>query len=231
MRSKCIDLFLLIGFCAFGCFTASAQTDISASVYGAFSGTTNANGTTQSPANAAGGMVEVRHISNPIVGYEVTYSINRANQEYSTLFYPPTACPAQQPCGASTQFEAISANAHEVTGDWVVSLKIANIKPFALAGVGVLFNQPTGGQLTVNATTSGGSSTTSASVSGNSAAKPVFVYGGGLDWGLVPHLGLRFQYRGNLNKAPNLTSTGSPFTSATAFVHTAEPMIGAYLRF
>ena len=62
----------------------------------------------------------------------------------------------------------------------------------------------------------------------NTSTKPVFVYGGGLDWGLLPHLGLRFQYRGNLYKAPDLTTL---YTSSGAFTHTAEPMIGAYLRF
>jgi hypothetical protein len=60
-----------------------------------------------------------------------------------------------------------------------------------------------------------------------SSNKPVFVYGAGLDWGLIPHLGVRLQYRGNLYKAPELTTV---FTSSGAFVHTAEPVIGVYLR-
>src|ERR1700760_1515038 len=69
------------------------------SLYGAFSGTTNGNGTAQSPANAAGGMIEVRHISNPIVGYEATYSFNRANQTYSPSGYacPVTSVPSCPP--------------------------------------------------------------------------------------------------------------------------------------
>jgi opacity protein-like surface antigen len=76
--------------------------------------------------------------------------------------------------------------------------------------VGVLFNQPSSGQ---NDTTSD--------------TKPVFVYGAGLDWGLLPHLGVRLQYRGNLYKAPDLTTL---YTSTDAFTHTAEPMIGVYFR-
>ena len=35
--------------------TAQAQTDVALSLYGAFHGTTNGNGTIQSPANSAGG--------------------------------------------------------------------------------------------------------------------------------------------------------------------------------
>jgi opacity protein-like surface antigen len=98
-----------------------------------------------------------------------------------------------------------------VTGDWVASIHFATLRPFALAGVGVLFNQAVSGQS--NST---------------SSTKPVFVYGAGLDWSLLPHIGLRFQYRGNLYKAPDLTTV---FRSTNAFTQTAEPMIGAYFRF
>jgi opacity protein-like surface antigen len=103
------------------------------------------------------------------------------------------------------------ANAHEVSADWVASVKVRNLRPFALAGGGLLFDVSSGGQTDTS-----------------TAAKPVFVYGAGLDWGLIPHIGLRFQYRGNLYKTPDLTTL---FTSTGAFTRTAEPMIGAYVRF
>jgi opacity protein-like surface antigen len=208
--------FLLVGVAAIGSAAGYAQvgaaveavtrTDVAGSLYGAFGGTTTGDGVTQSPSNAAGGLIEVRHIVNPIIGYEGTYSFNRANQTYNPTI--PPECPVGTgPCDAPA---AVSANAHEVTGDWVASLKVANIRPFALAGGGILFNQPSGGQTNTN-----------------SATKPVFVYGAGVDWGLLPHLGLRFQYRGNLYKAPDLTRL---YTSTGAFTHTAEPMIGVYFR-
>ena len=188
---------------AVGAIAAQAQTDVALSLYGAFNGTTNGNGTIQSPSNSAGGLIELRHISNPLVGYEATYSFNRDNQVYRSACAGVT-CTSVAP-------QPVSANAHEISGDWIASVHIANLRPFALAGVGVLFNQPTGGQ----------SDTTS-------ATKPVFLYGAGLDWGVFPHLGFRFQYRGNLYKAPDLTRL---YTSTDAFTHTAEPMIGAYFRF
>ena len=190
-----------------GAESLRAQTDVALSLYGAFSGTTNGNGTVQSPANSAGGMIELRHISNPLVGYEGTYSFNGDNQRYTTTLATAT-CAIGVTCPSTA---SVKAHAHEVTGDWVASVHIANLRPFALAGVGLLFNQPGGSQ-----------SDTS------SATKPVFVYGAGLDWGVLPHLGLRFQYRGNLYKAPNLTKL---FTSTNAFTRTSEPMIGAYFRF
>jgi len=185
---------------------ASAQTYVALSLYGAFHGTTNGNGTVQSPANSAGGIIELRHISNPLVGYEGTYSYNRANQTYSVE-------PGAGTCAVGIPFtaETVKANAHEVTADWLVSVHAANLRPFVLGGVGLLFNQPSSGQTNTN-----------------SATKPVFVYGAGLDWGLLPHIGLRFQYRGNLYKAPDLTKL---YTSTNRFTQTAEPMIGAYLRF
>jgi opacity protein-like surface antigen len=192
----------------FAAASARAQTDVALSIYGAFNGSTNGNGVQQSPSNSAGGMLELRHISNPLMGFDVTYSYNRDNQAYAGTIVLPSPCPAS---GCTITSAAVKADAHELTGDYVVSVKIANLRPFALGGLGVLLNEPVSGQ----------SNTTS-------STKPVFVYGAGLDWGLVPHLGLRLQYRGNVYKAPDLTKV---YTSTGAFTHSAEPMLGAYFRF
>ncbi len=197
-------------FCfAFLCgAVAQAENDAAASLYGAFSGKTSSNNTVQSPSNQAGVLFELRHISNPLVGYEVTYAYNRANQAYSSgLSRTPGLCPGSG-CPAPV---SVPANAHEVTADWLLSFGVANLKPFLLGGGGLLLNVPA---------SSGGSTSTS--------TQGVFVYGGGLDWGLLPHLGLRVQYRGNLYKAPDLTKL---YTSTNRFTQTAEPMIGAYFRF
>jgi len=82
-------------------------------------------------------------------------------------------------------------------------------------------NLPEAGRHEACIPTKGGQSGTA------SNTKPMFVYGTGLDWGLLPHLGLRLQYRGNLYKAPDLTTV---YTSTGAFTHTAEPMLGVYFR-
>jgi opacity protein-like surface antigen len=205
MRRIChYGFLLLIGVTMIRATPAlRAQTDVALSLYGAFSGRTNGNGTIESPANSAGGIIELRHISNPLVGYEATYSYNRGNETYKPDCSGST-------CTALTA-QTVKAAAHEVTADWLVSVHAANLRPFVLGGAGLLFHQPTRGQTDTD-----------------SSIKGVFVYGAGLDWGLLPHLGLRFQYRGNLYKAPNLTRL---FTSTDRFTHTAQPMIGAYLRF
>ncbi|MGB6729421.1 MAG: outer membrane beta-barrel protein [Terracidiphilus sp.] len=204
-RSRWIAFFSLLSL-IFLSASARAQTDVALSIYGAFNGSTNGNGIQQSPANSAGGMVELRHISHPLIGYDVTYSYNRDNQSYFGSITNP--CPTSECTITAT---SVSANAHELTGDYVVSVKLANLRPFALAGVGLLLNEPVSGQSNTQ-----------------SATKPVFVYGAGLDWGLVPHLGLRFQYRGNLYKAPDLTTV---YTSTGAFMHSSEPTLGVYFRF
>jgi opacity protein-like surface antigen len=208
----------------------SAQTSVALSAYGAFSGTTNGNGTAQSPANQAGGLIEVRHITNPIFGFEGTYSFNRANQSYTSN---PGGCPA---FGCTISTESVSNDAHEITGDWVPSIRISNFRPFGVLGIGLLLNVPASGHATVTTTSPCSTTacpapapvtTTSSSPTGTSTTA-VYVYGAGLDWGLLPHLGLRFQYRGNLFQAPNVTKL---FSSTNSFTHTAEPMIGAYFRF
>jgi opacity protein-like surface antigen len=205
--------FLLIASSALYTVTASAQadavrnlsrTDVAVSLYGAFSGTTTGNSVQQSPSNSAGGLFEMRHIANPIMGFEGTYSFNRANQTYS----PAANCGVS--CGNITP-ATVSADAHEVTGDWVPSLHLGNLRPFGVLGVGLLFHEPAGGQTNTTSST-----------------KPVFVYGAGLDWGVLPHLGLRMQYRGNLYQTPDVTKL---YTSSGAFLRTSEPMVGAYLRF
>ena len=220
-------VFLLFLFAACAA-AAPAQTSVALNAYGAFSGTTSGNGVQQSPANQAGGLVQLRHIANPILGFEATYSFNRADQSYSSVFYPPTTSTCGLPCGPYTQTLHVPANAHEITADWTPSVHFANLRPFGILGVGLLLNVPTGTQ-TLTQTNGAGSSTTTTTTSNTStSAKPVYVYGAGLDWGLLPHLGLRFQYRGNLYQAPDLSSL---YTSTDAFTHTAEPMIGAYFNF
>ena len=224
MRMQWMQRAILVaGLAALAGATAYAQTDVALSVYGAFTGTTTGNGTAQSPSNAAGGLLEVRHISYPWFGYEGTYAYNRANQNYWS-FPPPgvSVCPTS---GCTITSGVVSANAHEVTGDYVASLKLklTSFRPFALAGGGLLLNVPSSGQTYCSPLI-----TVCTTVPTSNTTKPVFVYGAGVDWTLLPHIGLRLQYRGNLYKAPDLTKL---FTSTNTFTHTAEPMIGAFFRF
>lgn len=219
-----------------GASVGMAQTTVAGSVYGAFRSSTRAGSssifTVENPANAAGFLLELRHISNPLMGYEVSYSYHRANEVYSHTFN--VLCPAGPggTCPEQITTAAVPANAQEVTGDWVFSFRLANLKPFALVGGGVLVTSPTTGNVTATITDfyplTGLSSRTTSSIPTRTETKGVFQYGAGLDWTLLPHIGLRFQYRGNVYKAADLSSA---FTSTDKFTQDAEPMAGVFIRF
>jgi opacity protein-like surface antigen len=191
-------LFLALAFLP---ASAHAQFDVNASLYGQFSGTTTSNGISQSPENSAGVMAGIRRYERPWRGYEVTYSFNHANYDFS-----------------GTTVRSVEANAHSVTADYVVSLPIPGlgIRPFLLGGGGLVIFAPQG------MTAPQGAPAASLDT------KALFSYGGGVDIRLVPHLGLRVQYRGLLYSAPEF---GNAFASTSSFTRTAEPMAGLYLRF
>ncbi|ACO34522.1 MULTISPECIES: outer membrane beta-barrel protein [Acidobacterium] len=186
---------------------AQAQTSVGVSALGAFPSSTSSNMTEQNPYKQAGFMVELRHISNPLVGFDVSYAFHRANQSYRAHVVCPTSA---LPCSEPTA--SVSANANELALNWVVSAPILGFRIFALAGGGFESFNPTG----------------SNGVSTQSQTKGLYDYGAGVDWTVLPHLGLRFQYRGNVYKAPDLATA---FSSTDKFTHDAEPMIGAYFNF
>jgi opacity protein-like surface antigen len=232
--SRTTFLLALVGLAS---WSARAQTSVAASLYGAFSGSTTAPSTSNapggallSPSSAAGALIELRHISNPLVGYEATYAYNRANQSEIVTTATPPPCPTTNCIPSDNLTVAIPANAHALTGDWIVSAKVLHLRPFALAGGGVLFHVPTVSTVPTPYIACVGTvcERGTTNVSTNTQTKGVFVYGVGVDWGLLPHMGLRLQYRGNVYK---LSSLLKGYSSDSAFTHTAEPMLGLYFRF
>ena len=234
---------LLGGAVAWSAASASAQTDVAGSVDGAFSGATK-SGTpqtgevTQHSSDSVGGLLEVRHIHNALVGFEgaYAYSYHRVNQTYSytsTVYPPTTPCPISPagiivncPTGpiVSSAVSSVSANAHAITAAWVLSRKMRNFRSFALVGGGLLIFVPSGGQPGTH-----------------SATKPMFQFGAGLDWGISSHFGLRLQDRESIYKSPQLISSlretyqgsyiaSQPFKYGFTS-YTQEPAIGIYYRF
>ena len=190
---------------------AAGQTDVGLNAYGAFNGigstTVNYYAEYFHPANAAGGMLEVRHIHSPWVGFEATYSLNRANQRYAYLTFGPVPH-----SGFGSGLFSVSAFAHEIAGDWIVTNHLTkSLRLFALAGAGVQITVPSGGPSYTQ-----------------SSATAVYIYGAGVDWQGFRHFGLRAQYRGDIHKAPQIDTQFPPLNS---FIHTAEPMVGVYYRF
>lgn len=193
--------FLILVLALFSPIPAQAQSEIAVSAIGSFSSTTQGIYTHQDPFDQAGVLLQLRHIRNPLFGYEIAYSFKRANQHY-TYVGPSTSGPAPQ---------TIRAYDHEVSAAWVVSLPLESFRPFALAGGGVEIFEPAASQTGTQSDT-----------------KAVGIYGAGLDWEALPHIGLRIQFRGNLYKAPDL-AMGFPATNQ--LVHNAEPSVGIFIRF
>lgn len=197
-------LVALVGFATLSLVAARAQTDVAINAYRAFNTSTTGNGTVQVPTDSIGGMIELRHISAPFIGYELTYAFNPDNQSLS-----PQAGACTYECG--NQPETITTKANEVALDWVVSKKFGNLRPFAVGGLGFFIAVPSGNLYDLN-----------------TIVRPAFVYGGGVDWNMAPRFGLRFQFRDNLYRAPDIAGLYYP---TGAFTHTAEPMGGAFFRF
>jgi hypothetical protein len=105
----------------------------------------------------------------------------------------------------------VSGKATQFGGTWIFSKKIGSVRPFALGGAGFIVTVP-------------GSSPYSVTT----VMRPDFIYGGGVDWSFLPHLGLRLQVRGNMSKAPNLSDL---FNSTTKYTQVYEPMGGVFYRF
>lgn len=185
---------------------ARAQTTVALSAIGSLKPTISSLVTRQVPSNSPGFMIELRHISNPLVGYDVAYSFRGADQLYERIH--PLGCPGPSCINA----QPVNAHAQSLTLNWVVSLPVANFRVFALAGGGFEKFNPSGSQ-------AGGT---------QGQTKGLFDYGAGIDWTLLPHLGLRLQYRANVYKAPALATA---FESTDKFTHDAEPMLGAFFRF
>jgi opacity protein-like surface antigen len=196
-----------------------AETDIALSGYGAFTQSTTASNVVQHPASQGGYLVELRHISNPIEGFKLNYGFNRANQLYTS----PQNCTAN----CTSFLAAVPADAHEVTAEWVVSLKVLMVRPFAYAGGGLVVTVPQGS--TARQTICGTACTTSNVIATTKRdSRALFTYGAGLDFSVLPHVGFRFQYRGRVSKAPDLLTA---FSSTNRFARTSEPVFGVFLSF
>jgi hypothetical protein len=193
--------------------TAQAQTDVALSGYRTITSSSSGSGTKQTPTDSEGGLIEWRHIQNPLVGYEFEVSFNPANESYIAPSATPPSCFPTGPTGTPPNCQPlkVSGKATQFGVNWVLSKKIGNVRPFALGGIGLMVTVPGSSPYSVN-----------------TVVRPDFIYGGGVDWTFLPHFGLRLQVRGNMTKAPNLSDL---FNSTTKYTQIYEPMAGVFYRF
>ncbi|HKX30082.1 MAG TPA: outer membrane beta-barrel protein [Blastocatellia bacterium] len=166
-----------------------------------FTNDTTGNGLTQRTTNSGGLLVSYRHHLTRLLSADGSYGYTRNTFQNLTS------------AGASN----IQSNAHQVTGALVLNSpwKLSLLKPFALAGTGVLNFDPTGNPGGLVAGASGQN-------------KGVFLYGAGADIDLNSRFAFRLEYRGLVYDRPDF---GIAALNSGRTTHTAQPSAGFLVRF
>ena len=221
LKKWMLTTFVLIGIAALTGVTAIAQEnaapqpkpasapsyhqfDIGGSFYKTLVNSTNGMGLKQTPSDGWGGMFEARQLLHPLVGYELAVGFNTGGQTYEPI---PGAC------GLTCQNPKVIIGGRQVSTSiaWVPSYKYGNFRPFGVAGLGVLISIPD-----------------STPLGNNTSIRSAYVYGGGADYDVSPHFGIRGQIRGMYYKAPNVSSI---YPANGQYTQTLMPMGGVYYRF
>ncbi len=168
---------------------------------GFFTKDSQGNGISQHSTDTGGVLASYRFYFNRWLAADASYGYARNTLQNSTITGPFN----------------IQSNIHEATGALVVNfpVRIARLRPYALAGAGALVFDPTGnlGGFIPGA---------------ERQAKAAFVYGGGVDARIVRHLSFRVEYRGLVYKRPDF---GLKALNSDATAHTAQPSAGFAFRF
>jgi len=175
--------------------------EVSVQGTGYFTKDSNGNGINQHSTHTGGVLADYRFHFNRWLAADATYGYARNTQENFTLAGPFN----------------VQTNVHQATGALVVTIprRILKLNPYVLAGAGALVFDPTGN---VGGFLPGAAKQT----------KAAFVYGGGVDYDVTRHFGVRLEYRGLVYDRPDfgLTTLHSGVTT-----HTAEPSAGFTFRF
>jgi len=165
---------------------------------GLFTKDSNRDSATQRATDSGGLLVGYSYQFNKWAGVEGNYGYSRNTQNYFGSF------------GQS----GIRSDFHEVLGSFVfhIPLRVANVRPYALAGGGALIFNP------VDNFTNGIDRQT----------RGAFVYGGGFNFDVTRNFGIRSEYRGLVYKSPDFTQ---PALNLDKVTHLAQPSAGFYFRF
>ena len=180
------------------------QFDIGGSVYKTFVSSTTGMGIKQTPSDGLGGLIEARYLKSPLVGIELGIMFGTGGQDYK---------PVPGACGLTCNNPEVNITGrHVLTSiDWIPSMKVGNLRPFLVGGLGVFISVPD-----------------STPLGNNTSIRGAYVYGGGAEYDLTSHLGVRGQFRATMYKAPNISSI---YPADGQFTQTLTPMGGVYYRF
>jgi opacity protein-like surface antigen len=180
------------------------QFDVGGSFYQTFVSSTTGMGLKQTPSDGMGGLFEGRYLVNPLLGIEMAVGFHAGDQAYAPI---PGACKltCQNPP------VAITASQIEATINYVPSYQFGRMRLFGVGGIGVVVTIP------------------GATPLGNiTSIRGAYVYGGGLDYDISNHFGIRGQYRGTFYHAPNISAI---YPATGQFTQIMMPMGGVYYRF
>lgn len=170
--------------------------EVSVQGTGFFTKDSTGNGISQHSTNTGGPLVSYRLHFNRWLAADATYGYTRITQQNFT----------------SSGTFGVQSNAHEATGALVVTFPwtVVRLKPYVLGGAGALTFDPTGnpGGFVDGAQTQ---------------TKAAFVYGGGVDYKIVPRVSFRIEYRGFVYGRPDF---GLSTINSGATTHTAQPSAG-----
>lgn len=191
----------LLWFASVAMAQEEGRHEVSVQGTGFFTKDSRGNGIFQHTTDTGGFLANYRFHFNRWLGAEANYGYDRNTQQNFTITGPFN----------------VQSNVHQVTGALVVNIpwRVAALKPYALAGAGALVFDPTGN--------AGGF------VAGaERQTKATFVYGGGIDYKIIPHVSLRAEYRGFVYQRPDF---GLGLLNSDATAHTAQPSAGIVFRF
>ena len=159
------------------------------------------NGITQHSTDTGGFLLSYRYHLNRWLAADGTYGYIRNTQQNFT----------------NDGSFAVQSNVNQITGALVANLPLAaaRFEPYVLAGAGALIFDPTGNE---GATVPGA----------ETQSRPAFVYGGGANYHMFPHVSLRLEYRGFAYKRPDY---GLNSLNSDTFTHTAQPSAGIVFRY
>ena len=133
------------------------------------------------------------------LGAEGNYGFTRNTQKFATVGGP----------------SSVQADFHEMTGSLVLHVPIGRrgIEPYVLGGGGAVVFDPTDRFVVTGA---------------ERQTRGALVYGGGANFRVTNHFGIRAEYRGLAYKVPDF---GINTLNLDKFTHLAQPSVGLVFRF
>ncbi|HXK59121.1 MAG TPA: porin family protein [Acidobacteriota bacterium] len=182
-------------------FAQEQRHEVSVQGAGSFTKDSEGNGISQHTTDSGAFLANYRYHLNRWLAVEGNYGYSRNTYQNFT----PT-----------NEF-AVNANARQTTGALVLTIPASAIRlePYVLVGGGVVAFDP---RTDVIGTIAGADEET----------KAAFLYGGGANVRLVPHVALRLEYRGLAYGRPDF---GLTQLDSDATAHTALPTLGGSFRF